>query len=153
LALMAILLSEHTDSASLDIFRVVRMLLIHDLAEIYTGDTWLYDTEATQTQGAEETSAAARLFALLPDDQADEFASLWQEFETQSSPEAEYAAAIDALQPLTNHLLTGDPEADEPRPSRADVLAHKHHIGQSSEALWQLAQTVIEASVKKGLYR
>lgn len=152
-ALMAILLAEHADGNSLDMFRVVRMLLIHDLVEIYAGDTWLYDTEATKTQGVEEASSAARLFALLPDDQAAEFASLWQEFETESSREAEYAAAIDALQPLTNHLLTGDPQADEPRPSRADVLARKRHIGQSSEALWQLAQSVIEASTEKGLYR
>jgi putative hydrolases of HD superfamily len=129
------------------------MLLIHDLVEIYAGDTWLYDLEARETQGEEEASSASRLFALLPEDQAAQFESLWQEFETRSSPEAAYAAAIDGLQPLINHLLTGDAKADEERPSKTNVLARKHHIGESSQALWQLAQSVIEASTKKGLYR
>ena len=152
-ALMAWVLSEHSNSDSLDMFKIVRMLLIHDLVEIYAGDTWLYDVEASDAQGAEEASSASRLFALLPEDQAAEFESLWQEFEARSSPEARYAAAIDGLQPLTNHLLTGDATTDEDRPGRADVLARKRHIGESSDALWQLAQSVIEASTKVGLYR
>jgi putative hydrolases of HD superfamily len=152
-ALMALLLSEHANSDSLDIDRVVRMLLVHDLVEIYAGDTWLYDAEATEKQGEKEASSASRLCALLPDDQAAEFQSLWEEFDLRRSPEAVYAAAIDALQPLLNHLLAGDAEADESRPSRADVLARKRHIAESSEALWQLAQTVIDASTKQGLYR
>ena len=152
-ALMALLLSEHADGKSLNLFRVVRMLLVHDLVEIYAGDTWLYDRKARQTQDEEERSSASRLFALLPEDQAAEFETLWQEFEARSSPEAKYAAAIDGLQPLANHLLTGDATADEERPSRADVLARKRHIGESSEALWQLAQSIIEASTRADLYR
>lgn len=152
-ALMALLLSEHADVDSLDLFKVVRILLVHDLVEIYAGDTWLYDLEAGETQGEEEAFSASRLFALLPEDQAAEFESLWQEFEGRSSPESMYAVAIDGLQPLINHLLTGDAEVDQERPSEADVLARKRHIGESSEALWQLAQSVIEASTEKGLYR
>ncbi|MGC9335807.1 MAG: HD domain-containing protein [Anaerolineae bacterium] len=152
-ALMALLLLEHANIDSLDIDRVVRMLLVHDLVEIYAGDTWLYDAEATEKQGEQEASSASRLCALLPDDQAAEFQSLWEEFELRRSPESVYAAAIDALQPLLNHLLAGDAEADESRPSRADVLARKRHIAESSEALWQLAQAVIDASTKQGLYR
>jgi putative hydrolases of HD superfamily len=152
-ALMALLLSEYADNQALDLFKVTRMLLIHDLVEIYAGDTWLYDADCSEEQGEQEASAAARLFALLPDDQAAELHSLWQEFESRSSPEAAYAAAIDALQPLSNHLLAGDALADEACPSEAEVLARKHHIGESSEALWQLAQTLIDESTKKGLYR
>jgi putative hydrolases of HD superfamily len=152
-ALMALVLSEHADSDALDLFKVVRMLLIHDLVEIYAGDTWLYDAKARETQAEGESLAASRLFRLLPDDQAAEFQALWQEFESRSSPEAAYAAAIDGLQPLANHLLTGDPKADEVRPSKADVLARKRHMGESSGALWRLAQSLIEASTRKGLYR
>lgn len=152
-ALMALVLAEHAGSDALDMFRVVRLLLVHDLVEIYAGDTWLYDAEASEDQGEQEASSASRLFALLPDDQAAEFHSVWEEFELRSSPEATFAAAIDALQPLLNHLLAGDAGADEARPSRADVLARKGHIGESSEALWRLAQTVIDASTRKGLYR
>src|SRR5215207_80229 len=87
-ALMALILAEHTDTPNVDLFRVVKMLLIHDLVEIYAGDTWLYDVQATLVQAENETLAAKRLFELLPEDQSAEFHDLWQEFDARATPEA-----------------------------------------------------------------
>ncbi|MBV9788018.1 MAG: HD domain-containing protein [Chloroflexi bacterium] len=151
-ALMALMLAEHTDTPSMDLFKVLKMLLIHDLVEIYAGDTWLYDAQAALVQAEHETLAAQRLFALLPADQAAEFHTLWQEFDARATPEAAFAAAIDGLQPLLNHLLSGDPADQAVLISRADVLRRKQHIETSSHALWNVAQTVIEESTQRGLY-
>lgn len=151
-ALMALMLAEHTDAPSIDLFKVLKMLLIHDLVEVYAGDTWLYDDQATLVQAENETIAAKRLFELLPDDQAAEFHQLWHEFVKRATPEAAFAAAIDGLQPLLNHLLSGNPEDQEVLISRADVLRRKQYIEASSHTLWNVAQAVIEESTKRGLY-
>lgn len=153
LALMALILAEHADTPGIDLFRVLKMLLIHDLVEIYAGDTWLYDLQAAQVQAENETIAAERLFELLPSDQAAEFHHLWNEFVARDTPEAAFAAALDGLQPLMNHLLSGAPDEQAAVPSRGDVLRRKQHIAASSHALWNVAQTLIEESTRRGLYR
>jgi len=150
LAVMALLLAEHANTP-LDLFKVVKMLLIHDLVEIYAGDTWLYDPEANASQAEREQDSAAKLFGLLPTDQAEAFTQLWLEFEARQTPEAQYAAALDALQPLANHLISGDPN-EEPRPQVEQVIARKRHIAQSAPALWEAAQQLIEQSKQAGLY-
>ena len=151
-ALMALVLAEHADTPNLDLFKVVKMLLLHDLVEIYAGDTWVYDVAATNTQAAREQAGASTLYALLPATQATEFTALWEEFTARSTPEAKFAAAIDALQPLVNHLLTGSPADDGPRPPVAAVLARKQPIGESAPALWELAKRIIAQSAQRGLY-
>lgn len=151
-ALMAIVLAEHADARGIDMFKVVKILLIHDLVEIYAGDTWLYDAAATNTQTVREQASASTLYGLLPATQASEFTALWQEFEERSTPEAKFAAAIDALQPLVNHLLTGSPDDDGPRPPVDAVLARKQQIGESAPALWELAKSIINRSAQIGLY-
>lgn len=151
-ALMALVLAEHAHTPDLDLFKVVKMLLLHDLVEIYAGDTWLYDVAATNTQAAREQMSASTLYALLPATQANEFSALWQEFTARSTPEAKFAAAIDALQPLVNHLLTGSPDDDGSRPPVAAVLARKQPIGESAPALWELAKSIIDQSAQRGLY-
>ncbi|MBX3013703.1 MAG: HD domain-containing protein [Caldilineaceae bacterium] len=151
-ALMALVLAEHAATPNLDLFKVVKMLLIHDLVEVYAGDTWLYDVEAATTQAEREEASAAKLYALLPATQSNEFTALWQEFTERQTPEAQFAAAIDALQPVANYLLTGRPTDPGPRPRLADVLARKQHIGESSPLLWEIAQSMIEECAQRGLY-
>ena len=80
LALMALLLSEHVQEG-LDLFRVMKMVLIHDLVEIDAGDTFCYDEEAHRDKGERELAAAERIFKLLPQDQTRELWNLWREFE------------------------------------------------------------------------
>jgi putative hydrolases of HD superfamily len=152
LALMAIVLCEHADQPGLDLFKVVKMLLIHDLAEIHAGDTWLYDTEAVASQQQREDAGAETLFGLLPSEQGDKLNSLRREFDARITPEARFAVAIDALQPLANHVLTGRPDDEDPKPHATEVLARKRHIEESSVVLWELAQRLISQSAADGLY-
>src|SRR6188508_1764735 len=80
LALMAIVLAEHSDKP-IDVLKVLKMVLIHDIVEIDAGDTFIYDTTKNHTNTDEELLAAKRIFGLLPAEQAEEFIAIWQEFE------------------------------------------------------------------------
>ena len=152
IAVMALVLAEHAEVKGLDMWRVVKMLLLHDVVEVYAGDTWAYDEGEATSQSQREEKAARKLFSLLPNEQSDEFLELLREFEGRSSPEGAFAASIDALQPLSNHLLTGRSGDDNPAPACEQVVKRKSHIKQSSSTLWHLAEEIIELSRKRGLY-
>lgn len=148
-ALMAVILGQYS-GRNIDLFKAVKMLLIHDVVEIDAGDTWLYSTDSNGTSRAEEV-AAERLFGLLPPEQRSEFLALWREFEARSTDEAKFASAIDGIQPLLNHLITGN-AGNEPI-SLEKVRARKEYIRSSAPELWGLVEMLIDSSVAKGLYR
>ena len=107
LALMGMLLNEHANE-QIDILRVIKMVLIHDLVEIDAGDTYAYDIEGNDTKRRREVAAAERLFHLLPEDQEKDMWELWEEFEAGKSPEARFALALDKVQPvMLNHAAGG----------------------------------------------
>ena len=105
-ALMALLLAEYA-GPDVKIDRVIRMALVHDLVEIYAGDTFAYDGDGKKTQHAREQQAADKLFSHLPADQGPQLRALWEEFDAMETPDARFAAAIDRLQPFLNNCLTG----------------------------------------------
>ena len=99
LAIMAFMLSEYSNK-SIDVLKVMKMVLIHDIVEIDAGDTYCYDEKGYTTKAEREETAAQRIFGLLPEDQRDEYYSLWREFEDSETNEARFAAVLDRLQPL-----------------------------------------------------
>ncbi|MBD1825479.1 HD domain-containing protein [Cyanobacteria bacterium FACHB-DQ100] len=105
LAMMAIVLAEYADP-QVDLLRVLKMVLIHDLVEIDAGDTFCYDTIALQDQAEREEKAADRLFGMLPENLGEELRSLWEEFEARETLDAQFAAALDRLQPLLHNYYT-----------------------------------------------
>ncbi len=88
-----------------DITRVLKMALIHDLVEIYAGDTFLFDDEARKNKAEREQQAAERLFSQLPVDRAKEFWALFEEFEALKTREAKIVKSFDHLQPLVHNLI------------------------------------------------
>ncbi|MGE5329313.1 MAG: HD domain-containing protein [Deltaproteobacteria bacterium] len=150
LALMAVLLAEHINNKEADKFKVVKMVLIHDLVEVYAGDTYCYgDTDKAEKLKAEQ-EAAKRIFGMLPEDQAEEFKLLWKEFEDCETPEAKYAALLDRFQPLLlNHSSEGKSWIEHKVESQK-VIDRNKRVGESSKAIAEYTQKVIEDSVKKG---
>jgi len=104
LCLCVLVLAEHANSPRLDVLRVLKMLILHDLVEIDAGDTFAYDTARMAGQHEREAVAADRIFGLLPADQARDFRVLWDEFEEKQTPEARFASAIDRFQPNAPQL-------------------------------------------------
>ena len=147
LAVMAMLLREHADPA-VDLPRVIQMLLVHDLVEIDAGDTFCYDDDDHKAQ--REHAAAQRIFALLPPDQADALRGLWEEFEARRTPEAQYAAALDRLQPLLHNYYTQGAAWREHGVKADQVLQRNRHIAEGAPALWAFAEDLIRDAVAKG---
>src|SRR5947209_8591348 len=106
LCLSVIVLAEHANDPNIDVLRVLKMVIIHDLVEIDAGDTFGYDTARQLEQHAREAAAADRIFGLLPADQAAEFRALWDEFEAQQTSAAKFALAMDRFQPVLLNCLT-----------------------------------------------
>ena len=99
LAVMAFLLAEYSNEP-VDVLKVMKMVLIHDVVEIDAGDTYCYDEEGNRSKAEREEKAAQRLFGLLPEDQKKESYDLWREFEENSTAESRFANLLDHIQPL-----------------------------------------------------
>lgn len=107
-SLMSVIFLENALEPNLDLLRVVKMLLVHDLVEIDAGDTYAFDEAAHEDKAERETRAADRIFRILPEKEAEELRALWDEFEAAETPEAKYALALDRVQPmLLNYFAQG----------------------------------------------
>ena len=107
LAMMVFLFAEYIEE-EIDLLKVVKMVLIHDVIEIYAGDTFCFDVVAMADKEERELASADKIFGLLDKDQELEFRSLWEEFEACQTREAEYAAMLDRLHPfIMNYVNEG----------------------------------------------
>ncbi|MBN2435785.1 MAG: HD domain-containing protein [Spirochaetes bacterium] len=152
IAVMAIVLHRYSDFKDLDLLKVLKMLLIHDIVEIDAGDTFLYDNEANKSKEADESLAASRIFGLLPEDTKNEFISLWKEFENRESPEAKFAASLDGMQPIMNHYLSNGKGIRKHKLKTGQIIEKKKYIADASRELWDYAKEVIDKSESAGLY-
>ena len=150
LAVMALLLSEYSDR-DIDLLKVVSIVLIHDLVEIYAGDTFAYDYDGIRTQKERETEAADRLFSLLPDDLAARFRGLWDEFEEGETPESKFAHTLDNFQPLMLQAATDGRAWKECGRKLSEVLERNAGTHEGSKALWTFAkENFIRPQIEKG---
>lgn len=150
IVLMAVLLAEHADTADLDLGRVLKMLLVHDLVEIDAGDTFGYDTAGNADKRDREMRAAERIFALLPNDQAVEYRNLWEEFEAVVTREARFALAMDRLQAVMLNAASNGGSWREHRITYDRVVARNRVIEDASPALWRFALGLLDHAVKQG---
>ena len=149
LSAMALVLAEHAN-ADIDQLRVLKMLLVHDIVEIDSGDTYIYDAAGNDTKAVREQEAAQRIFGLLPDDQKLELTRLWQEFEARETPEAKFAAALDRLMPLLHNYHTEGRSWREHGITKQQVLNLNRHIADGSQSLWEYAESLIGDAAAKG---
>ena len=138
MAVMALLLSEYANE-QIDVLKTVSMILVHDLVEIYAGDTYAYDTVGNNDKAEREIKAADKLFALLPEDQRDKFRALWDEFEEGATPEAKFAITIDRIQPLMLNNASGGRSWQEHGVKSSQVYGRNVTTAQGSERLWKYA--------------
>ncbi len=150
LALMAVLLSEYAAERNVDVLRVVKMLLVHDLVEIDAGDTFVYDRAGAEDRVAREQKAADRIFSLLPPDQADELRGLWEEFESRRTPESRFAAALDRLQPILHNYYTQGKAWQQHGVTSDQVIAQNQHMAEGAPRLWEHARSLIRDAIQNG---
>lgn len=146
---MAIVLSEYAPPET-DIFRAIKMLLIHDLVEIDAGDTFCYDTQGNISKSEREIAAANRIFGLLPYDLQSELRQLWQEFETQNTATAKFATALDRMQPFIHNGETQGGTWKIHGITRNQVIKRMAPIAEGTPELWQYIQQKIDNFVTQG---
>jgi putative hydrolase of HD superfamily len=149
--LSALMLKDYANE-DIDIYRVIKMLLIHDLGEIDTGDTIIYDSE-TQQLKEDEAAGLERLLNILPEDKSKEYMALWYEFEAGETPDSKYAKAIDRVPPLPHNLHGSGHSWKENKVSKEKVFSLNSRIAKGSEKLWTSLQQKLEKAVEKGVLK
>lgn len=152
IALLAFMLVEYSNEP-IDVTRVVKMLLIHDIVEIDAGDTYRYDEESYKSKAQREEKAAQRIFGILPDDMYNEYYSLWREFEDKSSFEAGFAAVLDRLQPILLNFTKNGISWKEHGIYKKQVLEAVKDFGAYSSELARLISSVLDEAADKGFLK
>jgi putative hydrolases of HD superfamily len=153
LCLCVIVLAEHANSSTLDVLRVLKMLIIHDLVEIDAGDTFAYDLTAMANQHAREAIAADRIFGLLPAGQSAEFRALWDEFEAKETAESKFATAIDRFQPMLLNCRSQGAAWNRHGVTHERVVARNRQIKDGCTELWTYAEKMLQEIVSAGHLR
>ena len=150
LAMMALILAEHA-SQPIDILKVVKMVLIHDLVEIDAGDVFFFSKEEQHDNRQEELEAAKRIFGILPEEQGKAYFDLWMEFEAGETPEAQFASVMDRLEPMLQNASNQGGTWQEYDVDYHTVLDSKRIMKERTPLLWEYTQQLLKECVEKGI--
>ena len=150
LALFTAILAEYSNEPS-DVFKTMKMVLVHDIVEIDAGDTYCYDDAGNATKADREKRAADRLFGLLPKEQEDEFRGLWEEFEERKTPEAKFAAVMDRIQPLLLNLSRNGISWQEHGICLYQVQNRNKLVADGSQTLSDYIFALLDDANKRGI--
>jgi putative hydrolases of HD superfamily len=149
ISVMTLVLQEYSPQ-EIDVNRILRMLLVHDVVEIDAGDVSVYHRQNDKDLTERETAAAKRIFGILPEDQAAELRGLWEEFEAAQTPEAKFARAVDRLMPLLLNYHTQGQTWRELKVNYQQVLDTNRRTLEAVPALWDYARRLLDDSLQKG---
>lgn len=152
LAVMAFLLAEYSNEP-VDVLKVMKMVLIHDVVEIDAGDTYCYDEEGNRSKAEREEKAAQRLFGLLPEDQKKESYDLWREFEENSTAESKFANLLDHIQPLLLNYTKNGISWKEHGIFSDQVRKRNLNSAQASNDIADLIEKIISDAEKQGFLK
>lgn len=148
LSLLALILEPHAPPG-IDHVHVRDLITIHDLVEIYAGDTWFYSDDGDSA--TKESAAALKLSALLPGTGRERLQSLIEEFQVQRTLESRYARALDVLHPMVISYAPGGSTAEEPLLRSTMILDRKRPYLEAFPVLWDFAQRLVESGIQRGV--
>ena len=148
MAIMAYLLSEYSNE-KIDVSKVILMCLMHDLVEIYAGDTYAYDTENLKTQKIREDAAKEKIFSILPEDQKIELIALFDEFEENLTAEAKFAHTMDNLQPLILNDSNDGGDWREHQVTSQQIYGRQVKTKLGSEKLFEVIDKIIQKHIER----
>lgn len=150
ISVMAMILGEYSNE-KIDVCKVIKMLLTHDLVEIFAGDTFCYDKVGNEDKKERETLAAEKIFGMLEEDKGRELRALWDEFEDGKTPEALFAASMDRLQPMLSNYYNNGGTWKKFNVAKEDIYKRIAPVKKSSDELWSFVENMIEDAYDKGL--
>ncbi len=150
IAVMALLFEEYV-SEPVDIGHVVKMCVVHDLIEIYAGDTFAYDVKGNLDKAEREEKAADKLFAILPEEQGAYIRALWEEFDGMETADSKYAACLDRIQPFFHNTLTeGHTWVESGTTDRAAVEKRMSIVKKFMPSVYPWVEKNIDNAIAKG---
>lgn len=149
LALMAIILEEYA-AEPVDLGRVLAMVTVHDLIEIYAGDTFAFDIDANQDKAEREAAAADRLFGLLAGEQGRELRQLWEEFDAMDTADSRFAASLDRIQPFMHNVLTEGHTWRLGSVTKEQVYCRMEPVRKGIPTLWPWLEAQVASAVERG---
>ena len=152
LAMLAMLFEKYS-AEKIDLERVIKIALVHDLIEVYAGDTFAYDVKGNEDKLDRELKAADKLFGILDPEQGAEIRALWDEFEAKETPESKYANAIDRIQPLINNYMTNGHTWKEGDVHAPQIYKRMDIIRTATPELWPIVEGIINTSIKIGILK
>jgi len=152
ICMMALVLIEYSNRKDLNMLKVLKMLLVHDLCEIHAGD-YIFYTEKQAEKEQKEREGAEKIFGLLPEDQAKEFYSLWEEFEARITPESKFARVVDRLEPIMQNYYNDGKDWVKHKITSEMILEKNVIIKDGSEELWAFVQSMVEEIVERGIIK
>jgi putative hydrolase of HD superfamily len=150
MALTAMTLYDYAEPG-VDLFRVLKMCLVHDLVEIYAGDTPAIDNDAVKTKEIREKAAADKLFAMLPTEQGTEYRSLWEEFDTEDTKDAKFAAACDRFQSAMLIYKCDGHTWRKGNWTTAEVVKRQYPVKTALPEVWELIENAVDDLVQRGI--
>ena len=151
-AMLAMILEEYS-SQKVDVTKAIKIALVHDLVEVYAGDTFAYDEKAKQDKSQRELEAADKIFGMLPEEQGAYIRALWDEFEAKETPESKYANVCDRLQPLMHNYLTDGHTWKEGDVHAPQVLERMDIIRETAPELWKAVEGMVKISIEQGILK
>lgn len=152
LAMLAMLFEEYS-AENVDMEKTLKIALVHDLVEVYAGDTFAYDAKGNEDKHERETKAAQKLFEILEPEQGGEIRDLWNEFEEKKTPEARYANAIDRVQPLINNYMTDGYTWKEGDVHAPQIYKRNEIVRTAAPELWKLVEGIVDDSIESGILK
>lgn len=149
--LSALMLKDYANE-KINIERVIKILLIHDLCEIDAGDTIVYESNSQKVKEAEELGIK-RVIGILPKQQQKIYLSLWYEFEEGKTAESKYAKAIDNIPPLLHNLYDDGYGWREHNISKEQVFTVNRKIQEGSKIIWDLVESKLNEAVENGILK
>ena len=150
MAVCAMALVEYSNCEVIDMLKVFKMILLHDIVEIDSGDVFAYGNVDWQQKAEKERKAAKRIFGLLPDEQANEFMCIWNEYEGCETEESKFAQAMDSFMPILHNYKTKGLQWQRLNVTSDKVLSKNRRIEKGSKILWEYIQMIVKDAVEKG---
>ena len=149
IAVMAMLFEEYARE-KVDVGRVAQMCVVHDLVEVYAGDTFAYDVKGNEDKEAREAAAADRLFGQIPVEQGKMIRELWEEFDAMETADAKYAACLDRIQPFLHNTLTGGHTWVESGTKRPSVEKRMAIVKEFMPEVYGWVEANLDRAVEEG---
>lgn len=134
-----------------DTNKVIQMLLIHDIVEIYAGDMFAFEEKGRkESHKLEEKKAIDRLCSKFNLKQVEFFKSLWLEFEEGITNESKFALSMDRIMPFIQNTHNNGGSWSEFGTTKTQILNHNKVLKDISLELWTYINSQLELAINQG---